>query len=100
MVPQFWTSSLSRSINDYNQLYLISNTSSPGNYFKTQFAFAPIMIHFEPYDNIPKDSLILFVNDLKNFKTDTEFEELICDTSFLISERNNAFEIKLIKKKE
>lgn len=82
----------------HKNLYFLSGSNSVELYFKTQFAFAPMVVVKTSYNDIPKDSLIVFVTDLHSVTESVENEKIGTESQGLKTLSNEWYQFKLIKK--
>jgi len=85
-------------IEESRTIYYISNNNSSELYFKTQFAFVPNVVINKNYDEIPNDSLVIFVFD-NTVKFDKYLDSLVIDENKLSSISDSIYMINLTVKK-
>lgn len=85
-------------IEESRTIYYVSNNNSSELYFKTQFAFVPNVVINKNYDEIPNDSLIIFVFD-NTAKSDKYLDSLVIDENKLSSISDLHYMINLTVKK-
>lgn len=81
-----------------NNLYFLSGSNSIELYYKTQLAFAPVVVIKNGYNEIPENSLILFVTDRNTEVENLEFEKIGTELPGLDSVSNEMYQFKLIRK--
>ena len=94
------TASLINDIEKSKRLYYLSNNDSEEVYYRTQFVCVPNVVVKKTYEEIPANSLILLVHDLKQEGSSSVFNGQIPDTSHLRSQANSFFKIELLNKKQ
>jgi len=92
--------SFNKDIRTNQKIYLVANNDSDDLHFMAQFAFVPNILVKRKYSEIPKDSLILYINDLNHKDSSLIFDGQTPDTCLLNSQANSFYKIDLIKKKQ
>ena len=89
-------------------IYYVSNSNSEELYLKTQFALVPNVVLNYRYEDIPRDSCMLIVQNkmtfyyTKNMNTNESYiiaDSIARDSNILLSDSDRLFTITLLKKK-